>query len=217
VLVGHSMSDADGHILALDQGVCEILQRSEAEIIGMSYTDLTHPDDRIWNVAQVDALENRSAPITIRKRYLRPAAPAVWCDVQVSRLAQGTDRGRLIGTLRQLNPADVRQSPEQLWRSARRMNAVIQSRRIELGNDLFADVPWVILLQLYLTEAEGRCAALNELAVRSASRPESVSRWLRAMGERKLVDVLDDPACVAQLTALGIAKIEKLLGGTQAD
>ena len=45
MLIGHSVSDAHGQILAVDHAICELLHRSEAELIGTSYVVITHPDD----------------------------------------------------------------------------------------------------------------------------------------------------------------------------
>jgi PAS domain-containing protein len=66
MLVGHSISNARGHILAVDHGICELLHRSEAELIGMSYKQITHPDDVTWNASLVDKLEASGGPLTIR-------------------------------------------------------------------------------------------------------------------------------------------------------
>lgn len=216
VLLGHTLADADGRLLAVDQSVGALLHRAERDIVGMSYVDMTHPDDRSWNQDRVGMLDGNAGPITLRKRYLRPEGSAVWCEVQASRLTDGSDRGRLIGTLYRLAVQTVVRTPAELWRSARRMHVGLQARRSELGDDLFFDFPWIVLLQLYLTEAEGRCVDLVDLAVRSGVRLESIRRWLRVLEERSLVETVDRADSVVQLTATGMAKVEKLLDGTTA-
>jgi hypothetical protein len=216
MLIGHSISDAEGRIMAVDHGVCELFQRSETELIGLSYTDITHPDDVSWNVALVDKLEARGGPLTIRKRYLRPAALAVWCDVQVSRLSAGSEAGRLVGTINGVDPRTVCQTPERLWRSACRIDTALRHRRSELGEDLFGDYAWLVLLQLYKTEAEGNCVDLTELNDLTAIRPQPLTRWLKVLEERGLIDRYEEQRCVGQLTAAGIAKVERLLDGTAA-
>jgi PAS domain S-box-containing protein len=215
-LVGHTLADGDGRILAVDQKVVALFHREEADIAGMSYIDLTHPEDRLWNRNSVETLSAAVGPIAIRKRYLRPDGIAVWCEAQVSRLDTGSDRGRLIGTLHQLVDGSISRTPKDLWQSARRMSAALQRRRAELGADICFDFPWTLLLQLYLAEAEGRCVNLKDLAVRSDIRVESVQRWLSVLDERGLVDKTVAPECAAQLTAAGVVKVERLLDGTAA-
>jgi PAS domain-containing protein len=92
MLVGHTISDELGVILALDQGVCEFLCRPEAEIVGVSYLDLTCPKDRSWNKIIVDAIDHNGKPVTFQKRYLLPTGVTISCEVQASRLGEGRDR-----------------------------------------------------------------------------------------------------------------------------
>lgn len=216
ILVGHTLADPCGNILAVDQGVCTLFHRNSTELIGMSYLDITHPDDRSNNRGRVDALGKNQAPIILRKRYLRPDGAAVWCEAQVSRLDDGNDRGRLIGTLHHVCVKSILQTPRELWLAACRRSANLQRRRRELGDDLFSDFAWLLLLQLYLAEIEGRCADFEDLVIRTECRLDSVRRWLRVLEERKFVDSVELPGCAAQLTSTGIAKVEKLLDGTQA-
>ncbi len=210
MLTGHSVSDANGYILAIDPTVCEILQRSEKNLIGKSYLDITHPNDRDRNVNVVNRLGVLDGPARIRKRYVRPDGSAVWCEVQVSRLNTGTERS-LVGTIKLVNRDITTRGPESLWQSAIRIHALIQRRRLELGDDLFSDHGWIVLLQVYLAEAEGRIADIASISERSGLRSELVGRWIRALDQKGLIDNLGCSEGAAQMTAQGIIKMEKLL------
>ena len=211
MLFGHSISDATGRIIAIDPTVCEIMQRSECDLVGMSYVDLTHPEDRTRNVDLVDRLTVLDGPMAIRKRYVRPDGSSVWTDVQVSRLNAGVDKGRLIGTIQLVDPNAVLRDPESLWQSARSANASIQQRREELGDDLFSDHAWIILLQVYLAEAEGRIIDGPSIAEATRLQAVGVERWLRVLQERKLVELTGRSGFIAQLTTSGSNKVEQLL------
>ncbi len=213
MLIGHSVSDALGHILAVDHAICELLHRSEAELIGMSYVAITHPDDATWNAPLVDKLKASGGPLTIRKRYLRPDASAVWSDVQVSRLVNGLDHGRLVGTINRVELSTVKLSPEFLLRSAIREKRSLQSRRTKLGDDLFSDYAWLILLQLYIAEAEGVCISTTQLSQRTKCREQSLVRWLKALEEKKLIERFHSSLCAGQLTTSGVKRVENLLEG----
>lgn len=214
MLIGHSLSDATGRILAVDHNICELLHRDEAELRGMLYADITHPDDLSWNVALIDGLAAEHKPITIRKRYLRPSAGVVWSDVHVSRLSSGPERGRLMGTIHRVETHSLRSSPEKLWRAACRVDANLQRRRVLLGEDLFTDHAWMILVSLYRTEAEGKCIDLPTLVERVPLRSSNLQRWLKVLAERGFVDQFDNQVCVAQLTAIGVDHVEQLLEET---
>lgn len=210
MLIGHSLADEDGLLLAVDFQVCEIMQREERELVGMSFQALTHRDDRERNVAALSRLGLRDGPLIIRKRYVRPDGSSVWSNVQVSRLHTG-DGGRLVGTIELVNPASMKRGPESLWRSAKRVDALIRRRRQELGSDIFSDYAWVILLQIYLAEAEGCVLTISDVAERCDVRPALVERWVRVLEERKLVERFQRQDYALQLTVPGIRKIERLL------
>lgn len=214
MLIGHSVSDAFGQIQAVDHAICELLHRSETELIGMSYVAITHPDDVTWNAPLVDKLQASGGPLTIRKRYLRPDASAIWSDVQVSRFGKGLDHGRLVGTINRVDPSAVKLSPEFFWQSAIRKDRDLQLRRTELGDDLFSDYAWLILLQLYIAEAEGICISISQISGRTRCREQSLTRWLKVLEDKDLIDRFNSSFCAGQLTALGIVKVENLLEGT---
>jgi hypothetical protein len=213
MLIGHSVSDALGRILAVDDSICEMLHRSEAELIGMSYVDVTHPDDVTLNKPLVDKLQASAGPITIRKRHLRPDSTSIWSDVQVSRLGRGLDHGRLVGTVNRADHSSQTPCPDSLWRSAVRKDRDLQLRRTELGDDLFTDHPWLILLQLYIAEAEGGCISIRQISRRTRCREQSLIRWLKVLEEKKLIDRFNSEICAGQLTTIGIGKVESILEG----
>jgi PAS domain S-box-containing protein len=204
-LIGHSLADASGKLLAVDDGVCEIMHRSQRELIGMLYSELTYRGDLATNVAIIEQTRSGARPVEIRKRYVRPDQSLIWTDVEVSRLNTGSDGGRLIGTLRVV--ADDR-CPQRLWRQAKAAVASIEQRRAALGSDLYLDHAWTILLQLYLAEAEGRLLAL-EACGQCVSMPLSLlNRWLDALVQKGLVERI---GAAGQLTLRGSLKVENLL------
>ncbi|MCU6454528.1 PAS domain-containing protein [Sphingomonas sp. A2-49] len=204
------MADAAGRLLAVDPQVCEIMHREERELIGMSFETLTHVDDRARNISALASLAIADGPMTIRKRYVRPDGSSVWSHVQVSRL-KATDGNRLIGTIELVGPDIARRGPESLWRSAKCINALIQRRRQELGDDLFSDYAWLILLQIYLAEAEGRTITVREAAARADIRDGVAERWIAVFRQRRLIDCSEWTDHAPQLTAHGMRQVERLL------
>lgn len=210
MIFGHSLADQAGTLLAVDSQICEIMQRDQRELIGVAFEALTHPDDCTRNVTAVSSLRAGDGPLTIRKRYVRPDGSVVWSNVQVSRL-QGSDGGRLVGTIQLVGVQGPKRGPEGLWRSARRVIATIQRRRRELGDDLFADHGWLILVQIYLAEAEGRMATVAAISDAAAVEAPVITRCLELLEQKMLVEHTGQPALFLQLTASGIRKVESLL------
>jgi DNA-binding transcriptional ArsR family regulator len=213
VLIGHSVSDGDGRILAIDGAVCDAMQRPRREIIGRSYLDLTHPADRRRNAVLIGRIPSDGAPIWFRKRYLAPDDGTIETDVHVSRMSAGSDAGRLIGTLYLVAPEEQRFAPAMLWRAARQLAQLNEIRRDLLGSDLFSDYAMSIMLQLYLDEAEGRRSDTDTLAVLIGLSPTVAMRWLRALEQKELIELLERDT-VAQLTGIGAQKILGLLAAS---
>lgn len=83
-LVGMLECGADGCTRLVNKRFCEILGRTEAEIIGVDAIQFTHPDDVEWNVAAYREYRDRGEPFQLEKRYLRPDGSIVWCKISVS-------------------------------------------------------------------------------------------------------------------------------------
>lgn len=210
MFIGHSVGDAAGLLVAMDEAVCDLLYRSRRQLIGMSYLELTHPDDRANNVSNIGQLKVGGAPGLIRKRYLRPDGSFVPVDVQVSRLAIGADAGRLIGTVRLAPAPEEMPQPKRLWARARDVIDLARERDRSLGGELGGDHAWLILLQIYLAEAEARMIDPTTLC-RLTGFPSALTiRWVRALRSNGLID--SDGQGFLQLTRSGFVRIESVLG-----
>ncbi|USU13189.1 PAS domain-containing protein [Sphingomonadaceae bacterium OTU29THOMA1] len=210
VLIGHSLATADGLLLAVDPHVCEIMQREERELIGVTFQSLTHPADIDKNVAALMALRVQDGPLSLRKRYMRIDGSAVWSAITVSRL-RADDGSRLVGTIELINAPTRDAAPESLWRSAKRVSALIERRRAVLSDDLFNDWAWLILLQIYLAEAEGRKADLPYITDAVRIRYGLAERWVGVLESRGLLERSPCTNLVPQLTTAGMSKLERLL------
>jgi PAS domain S-box-containing protein len=83
--VGIAHVDADGKWLKVNQRYCDILGYSEAELLGMSFRDVTHPDDIGMNTEYYRRLRTGEiADYAIEKRYIRKDAQVVWVALTVS-------------------------------------------------------------------------------------------------------------------------------------
>lgn len=83
-LVGILESGPDGRARLINTRFCEILGRSEEEIIGFDVMDFTHPDDIAWNAALYRDQREAGEAFQVEKRYVRPDGTVVWCRASVS-------------------------------------------------------------------------------------------------------------------------------------
>ncbi|MGU3390253.1 PAS domain-containing protein [Sphingomonas sp. M1A8_2b] len=229
MIIGHSISSAAGVIQSIDEPVARVLQRTQRELIGMSYTAITHPEDLARNVSQVEALRPNGPSQSIRKRYITGDGSVITLDVHVSRFGSG-DTSHLVGTmstvpapatteaglpkdgLQQDAPRTADDLPHNLWRRAKDLLAVMQARDRVLGGDLFADHAWGLLLSVYVAEAESRIATADSIARQMGLNRGTLDRWIRVLEAKSLVEPPEDLQRDAlQLTRPGIDGVERLL------
>jgi diguanylate cyclase (GGDEF)-like protein/PAS domain S-box-containing protein len=75
--VGLNQSDTRGQYIQVNARFCEIVGRTAEDLMGLSFEEISHPDDAIDSAA-LDALRERGTPIVLEKRYIRPDGSHVW-------------------------------------------------------------------------------------------------------------------------------------------
>lgn len=203
----HCVSTIDGVILKADRGFLDLVGRSEVEVIGISYRQLTDTRDLERSADMLAALEQGAAPVRLQKRYLRPDGSSVAANLLVTRFS---DPDRLISTLfwqdngRTLPPA-------RLWEAALRIRQVHAARVRLFGDDLSTDPIGSILIGIYLAEAEGRNIGLQEISKYAGIAISTAARWVRFLQQRGVIVPTLDTAIDLQLTKSGLENIEAML------
>ncbi len=83
--IGFAIVALDGRFLAANRSLCEFLGRAAGELVGMSFQELTHPEDLETDLGLVaDLVAGRISRYELEKRYLRPGGTAVWGRLSVS-------------------------------------------------------------------------------------------------------------------------------------
>ena len=132
----------DGRFIELNRKFSEILGYSEAELHALTFTELTHPDDRSVTSASVRRLLAGEIPeYTLEKRYLRKDGRIVWSltTVTVMRDSRGEPQ-RFIGVI------------EDITRRKEAEAALLEETRIlellnETGKLLASELDLMSLLQ----------------------------------------------------------------------
>jgi PAS domain S-box-containing protein len=82
--VGIAQMDPTGRFVLVNQRVCEIVGRSQQELLSLRMQDITHHDDLPDNAALFVQSLREGTPFAIQKRYLRPDGSQVWVSNSVS-------------------------------------------------------------------------------------------------------------------------------------
>ena len=78
------VDSASGRFLGVNQKYCEIVGRTEADLLGRDFQSITHPDDLAENCAQLRRLVNgETQHYTMEKRYIRPDGSVRWAEVSI--------------------------------------------------------------------------------------------------------------------------------------
>jgi len=85
-------------VVAVNQALCQILGRSEAELLTIDWRSVTHPSD----IEREERLLERTlggdpGPFSIEKRYLRPDGSVIWALLSVSIVQTGGVPELLVG------------------------------------------------------------------------------------------------------------------------
>ena len=69
-MVGIMQSDHRAGIVMANERFCEILGRSEAELLGCNFSHFTHPDDLAWNKPLFEQHARDGRSFQVEKRYV---------------------------------------------------------------------------------------------------------------------------------------------------
>lgn len=203
----HCVSSLDGIILHADQGFLDLLKRREGDVIGISYRQITDPQDLQRSADMLAVLKEGAAPVRLQKRYLRPDGTSIAANLLITRFS-GPDR--LISTLFwHDNGRDL--PPARLWEAALRIRHVHDARVRLFGADLSTDPIGSLLIGIYLAEAEGRSIGLNKIATYAGIANSTAARWVTVLQQRGIIERKEDTTIDLQLTRSGLDRVEAML------
>ena len=127
---GVGMAEVDPEtmrFLRVNRKFCQLTGRSAEELLGLTFLDITHPDDRFQNTAIHARLQaGEQDEYAARKRYLRPDGSSVWVQVNVSALGGEGGHPRLTLAIAQ-EIGDLKRKEHELLQSAGLNQRIIDS------------------------------------------------------------------------------------------
>src|SRR5437588_591292 len=91
---GIARCDTIGRMVFVNQRFCEMLGYEQAELVGKTIKEITHPDDARQNLQVFERMIRDGKPFEIEKRYLRKNGSIIWADVSVSAVRDKKGRTR---------------------------------------------------------------------------------------------------------------------------
>lgn len=83
--VGVAHVSPEGRWLRVNRKLCEIVGYSEAELLRLTFQDITHPDDLATDLAQTEKVRSgKLDTYSLEKRYIRKDGSLVWITLTVS-------------------------------------------------------------------------------------------------------------------------------------
>ena len=90
--IGMTITGADGRFVRVNRALCEITGYSEAQLLEMTFQDLTHPEDLERDAEAIGAvLRGEVDSLQTDKRYLRPSGEPIWVSVHATALTRADD------------------------------------------------------------------------------------------------------------------------------
>ncbi len=117
--IGMAVLDADGHYLAVNDALAQILGLSGPSAVGRTFGDFTHPDDRARDDHLLGRLTSGELPnYQVQKRYIDAHGDTVWCRVTVSEVTGdlALDAARFVAQVEDIT--EFRRAKELLERRA---------------------------------------------------------------------------------------------------
>ena len=114
--IGMSIEDLSGHFLRVNPALCRMLGYQAAELIGLPYQQVCHPDD-VESIDHIDALSSGALPRYVREmRYIRADGSVFWVRVHIGVIMD--NHGSLSAYTAQIEDISERHLAEQRFRGA---------------------------------------------------------------------------------------------------
>ncbi|MEO9325852.1 ATP-binding protein [Nocardioides sp. C4-1] len=136
--VGMTLVSPDGVLLSANRALCAMLDRTEDELVGSDFKELTHPDDLARHLMLYDAtLAGERDSYRITKRCVRSDGSVLWGDLSVAVVADAGGPRYLIGQILDVTHARVQQqrlaeAVDLLDKQRRRSRAILDSADVAL-------------------------------------------------------------------------------------
>lgn len=128
--IGMAIVAPSGLIIEANRSFAEMLGRSQSEMAGIDFRDITYPEDLSHDIGQLQrVLDGAIDSYRMEKRYLTSSARIVWCNLSVSAVRHPETRS-VINLIAQVENIDTRKRAEAaLSDNESRLSFALESAR----------------------------------------------------------------------------------------
>ncbi len=144
--VGIAHTHPDGHWLRVNQKLCDIVGYTRAELLQLSWADITYPDDIAADLVQAQQLlSGEISTYSMEKRYLRKDGSLVWVNITLSLVREPSGAPKYFIAVSE-DITDRKQAREALQFVERRLRLTIEQTPAVL---------WTVDTELRFTSSAG--------------------------------------------------------------
>ena len=216
--IGMALVAADGRWISANPALCRITGYTEAELLGRTFADITHPDDLEADAAlAARVLAGELDSYELDKRYVRPSGDTVWVRLSVS-VVRHAAAPYFISQIQDVT--DARRADELRERAAaelERSNAALEDLAHIAAHDLRTPLQTIsgfteLLLRRHGTALAGEAEEFAQLILQSARRSgellDHLLEYARAGGAAEVREAVDVGAVVAGVLATLRAQVD---------
>ncbi|AYN92799.1 PAS domain S-box protein [Pseudomonas sp. LTJR-52] len=185
--VGICQTDLNGTIVLVNARYCDILGRSEEELIGSNVDALTHPSDRKTSKVLTQQMFKTGESYLVDKRYMRPDGSHVWTSLHVSLAHDAEGMPQYVSAV-VVDITQRKQAEASLHLSNQRFRAAVDAVQGVLwtnnakGRMIGEQPAWSALTGQTYEEYQGTGWTR---ALHPEDAPRSLKRWRAALRGRK--------------------------------
>lgn len=194
--VGIAHLAPDGRWLRINDKFCAMVGYSRDELLGRTFHEITHPDDRPDGLGHLESLwTGDTATLSMEKRYIRKDGSVIWVHVTISPVREtGDEPGYFVAvsediTLRKEVDEALRSTNERLQALSHRLLEVQESERRHIARELHDEIGQALTaMQIHLQTVLGmpgtaalasRLEECIEITERTLEQVRNLSRDLR--------------------------------------
>jgi PAS domain S-box-containing protein len=213
--LGLALVGRDFRYLKVNSALCEMVGYSEAEMLGMSFADITHPDDVQADVEQAERLFRREIPFyRMQERFVTKGGATIWINLTATVIADSKGEP-LYGLGMVENITEVKRAQEEaLARQKLESVGTLASGIAHDFNNLLGAVQAQGELALAELDAGSCCKEELKAICEVAKRGSEIVRQLMiyAGKESEIVERVDLSKIVAEMLALLRVSVSKHAG-----
>jgi PAS domain S-box-containing protein len=150
--VAMALAALDATLLKVNSSFCRMLGFSESELVGRSFTEITHPDDLPANLIGIQRLAcGEVSSFRMEKRYLRKDGAVLWADMSTASVRDA--QGQPLYCVTHVHDVTDRKQAEEALRS---LNERLELQVAQRTEDLRHTVGRLRQLTLEISQAEDR-------------------------------------------------------------